>query len=62
MHLPGALHLARLVPDNLVASPSHPLLFSRSCRDQVEDYAARKNMDIATAERWLAPVLGYDVQ
>jgi 5-methyltetrahydrofolate--homocysteine methyltransferase len=30
-------------------------------RDQVEDYAARKNMDIATAERWLAPVLGYDI-
>jgi 5-methyltetrahydrofolate--homocysteine methyltransferase len=29
-------------------------------RDQVEDYAARKNMDLATAERWLAPVLGYD--
>ncbi len=29
-------------------------------RDQVEDYAARKGMDVATAERWLAPVLGYE--
>ena len=29
-------------------------------RDQVRDYAARKNMSIAEVERWLAPVLGYD--
>ncbi len=28
-------------------------------RDQVEDYARRKDWDIATAERWLSPVLGY---
>jgi 5-methyltetrahydrofolate--homocysteine methyltransferase len=28
-------------------------------RDQVEDYARRKGWDIATAERWLSPVLGY---
>jgi 5-methyltetrahydrofolate--homocysteine methyltransferase len=29
-------------------------------RDQVEDYARRKGMDVKTVERWLAPVLGYD--
>ncbi|OYX04355.1 MAG: hypothetical protein B7Z05_08515 [Thiotrichales bacterium 32-46-8] len=29
-------------------------------RDQVEDYAHRKGMSIAEAERWLAPNLGYD--
>lgn len=29
-------------------------------RDQVEDYAHRKGMTIAEAERWLAPNLGYD--
>ncbi|NDL65194.1 methionine synthase [Acerihabitans arboris] len=29
-------------------------------RDQVEDYARRKNMPIAEIERWLAPNLGYD--
>jgi 5-methyltetrahydrofolate--homocysteine methyltransferase len=29
-------------------------------RDQVEDYARRKAMDIATVERWLAPNLNYD--
>ncbi|MBK5964440.1 methionine synthase [Thiocystis minor] len=29
-------------------------------KDQVEDYAARKSMTLAEAERWLAPVLGYD--
>ena len=28
-------------------------------RDQVEDYAARKGMDIETMERWLASQLGY---
>ena len=29
-------------------------------KDQVEDYARRKEMDVATAERWLAPILGYE--
>jgi 5-methyltetrahydrofolate--homocysteine methyltransferase len=29
-------------------------------RDQVEDYAKRKGMSLAEAERWLAPNLGYD--
>jgi len=29
-------------------------------RDQVEDYARRKNMPIDEVERWLAPNLGYD--
>ncbi|HKY17715.1 MAG TPA: methionine synthase [Rhizomicrobium sp.] len=29
-------------------------------RDQVEDYAKRKGWDIATAERWLAPLLNYN--
>ena len=28
-------------------------------KDQVEDYARRKGWDMATAERWLAPNLGY---
>lgn len=29
-------------------------------RDQIEDYAARKNMTIEEAERWLAPNLNYN--
>ncbi len=29
-------------------------------RDQVEDYARRKGWSLAEAERWLAPILGYD--
>ncbi|TGK27572.1 methionine synthase [Leptospira gomenensis] len=29
-------------------------------RDQVEDYAKRKGMNVETAERWLAPNLAYD--
>ena len=30
-------------------------------KDQVEDYAARKKMNLEETERWLAPVLNYDV-
>jgi len=29
-------------------------------RDQIEDYAARKNMPVVIVERWLASVLAYD--
>ena len=29
-------------------------------RDQVEDYAARKGIERAEAERWLRPNLAYD--
>ncbi|MDP4027035.1 methionine synthase [Methylobacterium sp. NEAU 140] len=29
-------------------------------RDQVEDYAARKGMDVRDVERWLGPILNYD--
>ncbi len=29
-------------------------------RDQVEDYARRKGMTVAEAERWLSPALGYE--
>ncbi len=29
-------------------------------RDQVEDYARRKGMDVATMERWLSPNLNYE--
>ena len=29
-------------------------------RDQVEDYALRKGMDVSEVERWLGPILNYD--
>jgi 5-methyltetrahydrofolate--homocysteine methyltransferase len=42
---------------------SHPESFyfgvGKIERDQVEDYAARKNMSTAEVERWLAPILNY---
>jgi 5-methyltetrahydrofolate--homocysteine methyltransferase len=42
---------------------SHPESFyfgvGKIERDQVEDYAARKDMTVAEVERWLAPVLNY---
>jgi 5-methyltetrahydrofolate--homocysteine methyltransferase len=43
---------------------SHPdsryFAVSKIQKDQVVDYAARKNMPVKDVERWLAPVLGYD--
>jgi 5-methyltetrahydrofolate--homocysteine methyltransferase len=42
---------------------SHPESFyfgvGKIERDQVEDYAARKDMSVAETERWLAPILNY---
>jgi 5-methyltetrahydrofolate--homocysteine methyltransferase len=38
---------------------SHYFGVGRIDRDQVEDYARRKGWDLATAERWLAPILSY---
>jgi 5-methyltetrahydrofolate--homocysteine methyltransferase len=42
---------------------SHPdsryFAVARIGRDQVEDYARRKGWDLAEAEKWLAPNLGY---
>jgi len=35
-------------------------VLGKICRDQVEDYARRKGMNVKTAEKWLAPVLNYD--
>ncbi len=43
---------------------SHPeaLYFGvgQIARDQVEDYAKRKDMPLTEAERWLSPILGYE--
>ena len=38
---------------------SHYFGVGRIGRDQVEDYARRKGLTLAEAERWLAPSLGY---
>jgi 5-methyltetrahydrofolate--homocysteine methyltransferase len=32
---------------------------SKLAKDQVEDYVRRKGVDLAQAEKWLAPNLGY---
>jgi 5-methyltetrahydrofolate--homocysteine methyltransferase len=43
---------------------SHPqaryFAVGRINRDQVEDYARRSGIDVAVAERWLAPLLAYE--
>ena len=43
---------------------SHPqaqyFVLGRIGKDQVHDYAKRKGWDLKTAEKWLAPNLGYE--
>lgn len=39
---------------------SHYFGVGKIDRDQVEDYARRKDMTVAEVERWLAPILNYD--
>jgi 5-methyltetrahydrofolate--homocysteine methyltransferase len=42
---------------------SHPrasISWSAGSKEQVEDYAKRKGVDVAQAERWLASNLDYD--
>ena len=39
---------------------SHYFGVGRIEKDQVEDYARRKGWDLATAERWLGPILNYE--
>jgi 5-methyltetrahydrofolate--homocysteine methyltransferase len=68
----GAVNVGMSLTENLSMYPaasvagiylSHPesryFAVGRVGRDQVEDYAARKGMSIADAERWLGPNLGY---
>src|SRR5690606_17356064 len=38
---------------------SHYFAIGKIARDQVEDYARRKGMDVETMERWLSSILGY---
>ena len=30
-------------------------------KDQVKDYARRKGMEIKAVEKWLSPILAYDI-
>ncbi|MDH4275788.1 MAG: hypothetical protein OEW08_12195, partial [Gammaproteobacteria bacterium] len=44
---------------------AHPqseyFVLGKVAKDQVEDYARRKGISVAEAERWLAPNLAYEV-
>ncbi|XP_065059051.1 methionine synthase-like isoform X2 [Rhopilema esculentum] len=39
---------------------SHYFSTGKICKDQVVDYAKRKNLPLAEIEKWLAPVLAYE--
>jgi 5-methyltetrahydrofolate--homocysteine methyltransferase len=56
-----AMHPAASVCGLYFAHPeSRYFAVDRLTRDQVEDYARRKRMDVTEIERWLAPNLGYE--
>jgi 5-methyltetrahydrofolate--homocysteine methyltransferase len=56
-----AMHPAAAVSGWYFAHPrAHYVNVGRIDRDQVEDYARRKGMELAEMERWLAPNLGYE--
>ncbi len=56
----NAMHPASAVSGIYFSHPeSHYFALSELQRDQVEDYARRKNMTLEEAERWLGPWLGY---
>jgi len=38
---------------------AHYFAVGKIDRDQTEDYARRKQMELTPAERWLAPALAY---
>jgi 5-methyltetrahydrofolate--homocysteine methyltransferase len=56
-----AMHPAASVCGLYFAHPqARYFAVDRITRDQVEDYARRKEMSVAEVERWLAPNLGYE--
>jgi 5-methyltetrahydrofolate--homocysteine methyltransferase len=56
-----AMHPAASVSGLYFAHPASQYFgLGRIGRDQVEDYATRKGMTVPTAEKWLAPNLGYE--
>jgi 5-methyltetrahydrofolate--homocysteine methyltransferase len=56
------MHPASSVSGLYFANP-HAKYFSvdEICRDQVENYAERKGMNKEETEKWLAPILSYDM-
>ncbi len=46
----------------LAHTEAHYFAVGRLGHDQVADYARRKGMPLAEAERWLAPSLGYEAE
>ncbi|MEJ2537350.1 MAG: vitamin B12 dependent-methionine synthase activation domain-containing protein, partial [Calditrichia bacterium] len=57
-----AMYPAATVSGYYFAHPeSHYFGTGKIGKDQVMDYARRKGMDVKTAEKWLSPILGYDV-
>eukprot|EP00041_Stephanoeca_diplocostata_P026308 m.706541 g.706541 ORF g.706541 m.706541 type:complete len:1273 (+) comp22933_c0_seq1:226-4044(+) len=56
-----AMHPAASVSGLLIAHEnSEYFAVGKITKDQVSSYATRKGVDVETAEKWLAPILGYE--
>ncbi len=56
-----AMYPAASVSGFYFASPEAKYFsIGKITRDQIHDYAKRKNMEVSDVERWLSPNLGYD--
>jgi 5-methyltetrahydrofolate--homocysteine methyltransferase len=56
-----AMNPASSVSGLYFANPhSHYFAVEEICKDQVEDYARRKNIPTGQVEKWLSPILSYD--
>lgn len=56
-----AMNPASSVSGLYFANPhAHYFAVEEICRDQVEDYAKRKEIPVPEVEKWLAPILSYE--
>lgn len=57
-----AMNPASSVSGLYFANPhSHYFAVEEICKDQVEDYAKRKGKPLEEIEKWLSPILSYDI-
>lgn len=57
-----AMNPASSVSGLYFANPhSHYFAVEEICKDQVEDYSKRKGKPVEEIEKWLSPILSYDI-
>ena len=58
-----AMHPASSVCGQYFANPcAYYFGVDEICKDQVQSYAKRKNMELGEVEKWLRPILSYEAE